>query len=87
MGAWSPLFFMRAQHEPNKRDFSHYSQELQDALHHFQEVYLTYMNIPTWRMRDNPQRGEVVQSAWNQFVRLRKAETGFAYYTSASETK
>jgi len=78
---------MRVHGEPNKRDFSHYSPELLLALHHFQDLYITYMNIPTWRLKENPQRAESVQTAWNEFIRLREKETGYRYYVPPSEHK
>lgn len=71
---------MRAYHEESKRDFSHYSPELQRALNHFRETYLSYMNMPWWRLKENPYRLDAVQEAWDAFVRLRKEETGTGFY-------
>jgi len=71
---------MRAYHEEGKRDFSHYSPELQRALNHFREVYLSYMNMPWWRLKENPHRLDAVQEAWDTFARMRKVETGSGFY-------
>ena len=38
------------------------------------------MNMPWWRLKENPYRLDAVQDAWDSFVRLRKIETGSGFY-------
>lgn len=71
---------MAVYHESNQRDFSHYSPKLTSALNHFREVYHTYMNMPWWRLKENPHRLDAVQAAWDAFTRLRIEETGHGFY-------
>jgi hypothetical protein len=72
---------MGVYHGDSNRDFSHYSPELIRAMNHFREVYLTYMNQPWWRLKENAHRLDSVQTAWDTFARLRKEETGSGFYT------
>lgn len=74
MGAQAPFFM--------SKDHSHYSPELTAALHRFQDMYTTYLKMTTsTSLRTNYQRLDPIQSVWDQFVQLRKKETGYGYYT------
>lgn len=63
----------------------HYGKEVQEALSVFQELYATYMNFVKVNPRENTGRFEVVQLAWDNFVRARKRETGIGYYLNENQ--
>jgi hypothetical protein len=59
----------------------HYGPEVNEALRHFRELFVTYNASANyhWKM-ETTNRSDVMQSAWNALARARKKETGVAYY-------
>lgn len=79
----APFFMV----EPGK-DHSHYSEELTRALVRFRDAFGSYMARSSFKKMDgNTIQCETVQAAWDDFIRLRRKETGYAYYTPPKEKK
>jgi hypothetical protein len=69
------------------RSHSHYSEEVQALVKHFQDLYVGYTKTTDYNWKqDNNQRTAVVQSAWDCLARARKKETGSGFYTPPKDT-
>lgn len=70
-----PLFYVLYS-----MNHSHYGPDVQKAVDTFRELYSSYANFVGKKQKENTNRSDVVQQAWDDLVKARKIETGIGYY-------
>ena len=66
-------------------DHSHYGPEVQEKLSIFQDLFKSYYNITWIKFKENSNRLDIIQSAWDALARARKKETGSGFYLTPEQ--
>ena len=66
-------------------DHSHYGPVVQEKLKVFQDLWKSYYNTTWIKFRENYNRLDIIQSAWDALARARKEETGTGFYLTPEQ--